>query len=403
MTLSSASEQQNSEPPVTTGSSEFFFTGRTILLVANTAWNLWNFRRALIERLLAQGNRVICAAPPDGFQWHLNDLHPNLRYLPLYHLSRRHVISLQNLSLLWELLRLLRREKPDLSLFFTIKPNVLGNVAARLADLPAISVIEGRGISATSRHWLRGLSVLLYRMALRFARRVVFINPEDRADFLRYRIVKPRQAVLTAGPGVDVRHFAPRAQSDHEFTFLFPARLLAEKGVREYAHAAAILKKSGLSARFQILGNTDSGNPTSISKTELENWVAGGYIEYLGFTDDVRPYLAEADIVVLPSYYREGVPRCLLEAMSMQKPILTTDSVGCRETVDEGENGLLIVPKNAEALAAAMCQLALMPPATLHDMGRYSRQKALHTFSDDVVLPQILRVMEEVLKETETP
>ena len=280
---------------------------------------------------------------------------------------------------------------------------MLGNVAAALAGSPAISVIEGRGISATSRRWLRGLSVLLYRMALRFAKRVVFINPDDRADFLRYRIVEPRQAVLTTGPGVDIGHFSPRAQSPgHTFTFLFPARLLAEKGVREYAQAAALLKRSGLRARFQVLGNTDSGNPTSISKTELENWVAAGSIEYLGFTDDVRAHLAEADVVVLPSYYREGVPRCLLEAMSMQKPILTTDSVGCRETVDVGKNGLLIVPRDAQALADAMRQLALLPRSALHDMGLHSRQKVLSTFSDEVVLPQLLALMQEVLRENTT-
>ncbi|HND88395.1 MAG TPA: glycosyltransferase [Saprospiraceae bacterium] len=209
--------------------------------------------------------------------------------------------------------------------------------------------------------------------------------------------------MLTTGPGVDIGHFSPRAQSPgHTFTFLFPARLLAEKGVREYAQAAALLKRSGLRARFQVLGNTDSGNPTSISKTELENWVAAGSIEYLGFTDDVRAHLAEADVVVLPSYYREGVPRCLLEAMSMQKPILTTDSVGCRETVDVGKNGLLIVPRDAQALADAMRQLALLPRSALHDMGLHSRQKVLSTFSDEVVLPQLLALMQEVLRENTT-
>ena len=456
------SEEKNvSEPLGKSGSSEIFFAGKKILLVANTAWNLWNFRRSLIEHLIVQGTEVVCVAPEDGFQWHLGALDvgrgtedvgqrtldrglgtrsegrgtrdgeqptpdpvPNVPcppspvlcpqssvpspsspvqrpssicFLPLRHLSRKSILSLSNILLFLELVRLLRREKPDVALFFTIKPNVLGAFSARWCGVPVVSVIEGRGISATSQHWLRAMSVLLYRLALRSVQRVVFINPDDRADFLRYRIVQPEQAVLMSGPGVDAQHFAPRPKSGRDFTFLFPARLLAEKGIREFAHAATLLKKRGLNARFQILGNTDSGNPTSISKDELEIWVAEGCVEYLGFTDDVRPHIAEADVVVLPSYYREGVPRCLLEAMSMEKPVLTTHSVGCRETVDEGQNGFLIAPRDVKVLADAMQMLANLPPEKLRQMGLHSRQKAVAQFSDEVVLPQFLAVIRAAL------
>lgn len=387
-------------------------SGKKILLVANTAWNLWNFRRALIDQLIASGAQVVCAAPEDGFEWHLQQLavdhrlmaqdqQPTQRYFtPLRHLSRKSIWGLSNVLLIGEILSLLRREKPDVALFFTIKPNVLGALAARWSNTPAISVIEGRGISATSRQWLRAVAVLLYRLALRSVQRAIFINPDDKADFLRYRIVQPEQAVLVSGPGVDVQHFAPRPKLGRDFTFLFPARLLAEKGVREFASAAALLKKRGLQARFQILGNTDSGNPTSISKQELELWVAESRVEYLGFTDDVRPYIAEADVVVLPSYYREGVPRCLLEAMCMEKPILTTHSVGCRETVDEGENGLLVPPRDVEALADAMQKLVGFPRGKLREMGLHSRQKAVTQFSDEVVLPHFLAAIRAALTGT---
>jgi glycosyltransferase involved in cell wall biosynthesis len=397
-------EKRSPEPFGLTDGSGLLFSGKKILLIANTAWNLWNFRRALLEHLSAQGAALVCAAPEDGFQWHLQGAvggwplavgrqPTTTRFVPLRRLSRKSIFSLNNALLFWELVRLLRREKPDLALFFTIKPNILGVLAAQLTGTRAISTIEGRGISATSKRWLRAVSALLYRAALRFAHRVIFINPDDRADFLRYRIVRPEQTVLVNGPGVDVQHFAPRPKLGRDFIFLFPARLLAEKGVREFAAAAALLKKRGLNARFQILGNTDSGNPTSISKQELELWVAEGYIEYLGFTDDVRPHMAEADAVALPSYYREGVPRCLLEAMSMEKPILTADSVGCRETVDEGLNGFLVAPRDVGALAEAMQKMAALPPEKLREMGRRGRQKALAQFSDEVVLPQLLAVI----------
>jgi len=393
--LSPRSEEKRiSEPLGKSGSSEILFNGKKILLLANTAWNLWNFRRALIEQLIAQGAQVVCVAPEDGFQWHLSEL-AGVRFIPLHCLSRKSILSLSNILLFAEITRLLHREKPDLALFFTIKPNILGALAAKLTRTRAISTVEGRGISATSQRWLRAASVLLYRFAFRFVHRAIFINPDDRADFLRYRIVRPEQAASVNGPGVDVQHFSPRPRLGHNpaFTFLFPARLLAEKGIREFAAAAALLKKKGLQARFQVLGNTDSGNPTSISKEELEIWVAESRVEYLGFTDDVRPYIAEADVVVLPSYYREGVPRCLLEAMSMEKPLLTTNSVGCRETVDDGRNGLLVTPRNVEALATAMQVLANLPPDQLRQMGLHSRQKALTQFSDEVVLPQMLNIL----------
>lgn len=382
-----------------TNGSGLPFSEKKILLIANTAWNLWNFRRALIERFSMRDTIVVCAAPEDGFQWHLDGL-PDTRFIALRHLSRKSILHPNNLWLIAELTRLMRREKPDLVLLFTIKPNVLGAWAARLTGIPAISVIEGQGISATSQQWLRAVSVLLYRLALHSARRVVFANSDDQADFLRHHIVRIEQAVLLNGLGVDTQHFAPRPRLSPrtDFTFLFPARLLAEKGVREFAAAAALLKKRGLRVRLQILGNTDSGNPTSISKQELELWVAEGHIEYLGFTDDVRPHMAEADAVVLPSYYREGVPRCLLEAMSMEKPVLTTDNVGCRETVEEGLNGFLVAPRNVEALAEAMQKMAELPPEKLREMGLHSRQKALTQFSDEVVLPQLLGVIEATLR-----
>ncbi|MCC7246680.1 MAG: glycosyltransferase, partial [Saprospiraceae bacterium] len=257
-----------------------------ILLVTNSAWNLWNFRRSLIERLSSEGYDIICAAPADGFEWHLSEF-PRVQFIPLQFLSRKSIFRFDNVRLFFEISQLMQREQPDVSMFFTIKPNVLGVMAARWNRIPAISTIEGRGISATSQHWLRALSVILYRLAFRFVHRAIFINSDDYNDFIRYRIIVPEQAVLTNGPGVDVQHFSPRPRRGRStgFSFLFPARLLSEKGIREYAEAAAILKKQGLNARFQIIGNTDSGNPTTITEGELQKWVGEGRVEYIGFTD----------------------------------------------------------------------------------------------------------------------
>ncbi|MFN0212914.1 MAG: glycosyltransferase family 4 protein [Saprospiraceae bacterium] len=369
-----------------------------IALVASIAWTLWNYRLSLIKALETAGYEVLLIASDDPSRIQLEQ-HTSAKFFPLRQLSRRSLSFYQNLKSLLEIFFLLRRLQPDLALFFTIRPNTLGNLAAAAAGISCISTIEGMGISGNSKGWLRFLTHNLYRLALRHSSKVIFLNKEDREEFLVQGIVKAHKTLLVPGPGIDLQHFAPRKKpcSSETLVFLFAARLLTEKGIREFVEAARHLKNNGTMAECRILGSTDPGNPTSIAETELEAWIKDGIIQYLGFLDDVRPAIAEADVLVLPSYYREGVPRSLLEAMGMEKPIITTDNVGCRVTVEDGKNGFLIQPRNLGALIEAMEKMLELSPAQRVEMGRFSRKKAENEFDENFVLPQYLAQVRDVL------
>ncbi len=369
-----------------------------IALVASIAWTLWNYRLSLIKALESAGFEVILLAADDASRLHLEQ-HTHAKFFSLRQLSRRSLSPFQNLKFLIEIFFVLRHHRPDVALFFTIRPNTLGNLAAAAAGVPSISTVEGMGISGSSQGWLRRITLFLYRLAFRHASKVVFLNNDDLQDFFRQQIVSPEKALLVHGPGIDLQHFVPRAKEypSEKTVFLFVARLLSEKGIREFAEAARLLKNKGVVAEFCVLGSTDSGNPTTISEAELQGWVQEGIVKHLGFLDDVRPAIAASDFLVLPSYYREGVPRSVLEAMGMEKPIITTDNVGCRDTVEEGKNGFLIPPRNVAALVEAMEKALALSPHQRAEMGRCSRQMAENEFGDQWVLPRYLALIREVL------
>jgi len=377
---------------------------KKILLVANTAWNLWNYRRALIRTLQTAGYEVATAAPDDRFS-----CLPETRFFSLQHLSRRSFSPFQNLRAVLELFRLFRDAKPDVVLLYTVKPNILGNLAARLSAVPAISIVEGLGHSGTSAARWRWLAAPLYRFALQFARQVVFLNHDDAQEFLRQKLVAPTQCRIIPGPGVDTDFFYQPAVAKTEsgesstVTFLFCGRLLYEKGIREFVEAARAVRQTEARAIFRVLGSPDPGNPSSVELQELETWQQEGTVSFADAADDVRPHLAEADVLVLPSYYREGVPRSVLEAMAMEKIIITTDMPGCRDTVDEGKNGFLIPPHRSDLLAQAIRRILALSPDERAEMGRFSREKVIREFSDLIVLPQYLDLIGEVLAETIAP
>ena len=393
-----------SEPASERSGSEIFFSpGSTgnrprIALVASVAWTHWNYRLSLIRVLEAAGYEVLLLASEDSSR-SLLETHSRARFVPLHQLSRRSNSLVQILKFLVEIFQTLRDQKPDLVLFFTIRPNIFGNIAASLAGIPGIATIEGLGSSGSSR-WLQKITQPLYRLAFRHPRKVVFLNNDDLQEFLRLQIIRPEKALLVPGPGIDLKHFSPRKKegSAHKIVFLFVGRLLAEKGIREFAEAARRLRIKQIDAEFQVLGSVDPGNPSTISAQELTSWVQEGILHHLGFLEDVRPVIANADVMVLPSYYREGIPRSILEAMALAKPILTTDNIGCRDTVTEGENGYLVPPRKVEALVEAMEKFVALSPDQRMEMGRNSRQKVEQAFGDEQVIPHYLGLIQEILE-----
>lgn len=294
-------------------------------------------------------------------------------------MTRAGLNPLRELGTLQALRRLLRELKPDAVLSYTIKPVIWGSLAAKQAGVPRVfSMITGLGyafMSATSlkQRLVHRVACGLYRRALRGTTGVFFQNRDDEALFRELGLLPASvPSTLINGSGVDLKQFQPVPLPDAP-VFLLMARLIADKGIREYRQAAIQVKQQVPQACFLLAGGLDE-NPTAITQPELDGWQAEGSIEYLGRLADVRPALRECSVYVLPSY-REGTPRSTLEAMATGRPVVTTDSPGCRETVVDGENGLLVPVRNADALAAAMLKLA-RDPALRARMGAASLQLA---------------------------
>jgi glycosyltransferase involved in cell wall biosynthesis len=293
-------------------------------------------------------------------------------------LGRTGLNPLADLRSLLFLLSLMRRVRPDMVLGYTIKPVIYGTLAATLAGVPRrFALITGLGHAFQERQeggWLRALVQKLYGVALRGAHKVFFQNPDDEALFRQLGLVGPGTGTIVVnGSGVDVSEYTA-APVPEEHSFLLIARLLGDKGVREYADAARRIKQLHPATRFRLVGWIDD-NPNSIRQSELDAWTGEGTLEHLGRLNDVRPAIAQSSVFVLPSYYREGTPRTVLEAMAMGRAIITTDMPGCRETVVNSENGYLVPPRSVDALVGAMLQF-VEKPGLASAMGRRSRQIA---------------------------
>lgn len=361
-----------------------------LVVSANAAWNLVNFRAGLIAGLVADGHEVVAAAPADAASPRLAAL--GCRVVDL-RMAPRGTDPAAEAALCARYLALMARERPHAVLGFTVKPNVYGGLAARAVGAAAIANVSGLGAAFARETALTGLVRRLYRHALAGAH-VFFQNEDDLSDFAAAGLVTGRAAVLP-GSGVDLARFAPPAGGGGGGGFLFVGRLLWEKGLAEYVAAARIVKAHRPDAVFRIVGFAPDG-PGAVTPGDIAAWMDEGVVEYRGAAEDVRPVLAAADCVVLPSFYREGTPRVLLEAAAMGRPIVTTDRPGCRDTVLPGVSGFLVPPRDVEALAAALLRVAALPPAARAAMGAASRRHAEARFDEAQILAAYRAVLAEV-------
>ena len=365
-----------------------------VLLVANTAWYLYNFRRTLARSIAAQGFEPVFVAPSGEYSQLLEK--EGFRFQS-FKLDRSGVNAFQEFSTLFALYQIYRKEMPVLVHHFTIKCILLGTLAAFFARVPAtVNAITGIG------HFLLGDNLrarmirkpvtLIYRFLMKLPGvKLIFQNPDDLQVFKSLQIATDQQSYLIRSSGVDLKHFSPVSNEANESpVILFGGRLLAEKGIREFFAASAYLNASGVRAKFRVAGGRDSGNPSSISDIELAEWKTHPFITFLGHQENMVQALAEADIVVLPSY-REGVPKILLEAAAMQKAIVATDVPGCREIVEDGVNGTLVPAKNSIALAKAIEELILNVELR-NKMGQAGRNKVMMEFDDGVIADQTIAI-----------
>jgi glycosyltransferase involved in cell wall biosynthesis len=365
-----------------------------VALAANSNWNIVNFRVGLIRALKKAGYEPVVIAPEDPIaERRMGEV--GVRRIAL-RIDRSGVNPIADVRLLRDYRRILEQLRPAAFLGFTIKPNIFGSLAATSLNIPAVPNVSGLGTAFIRSGPLQWIVTKLYRRAFRDVPVVLFQNPDDRQLFVIRRIVEAGRTRLVPGSGVDLDRFAPAPQPDDPLTFLLIARLLRDKGVIEYVQAAHSLRQELPAARFQLLGPIDEGNRTAISKSELNRWIRDGVIEYLGTVDDVRPHIAAASAVVLPSY-REGLPRSLLEAAAMARPLIATQVPGCREVVENGVNGFLCNPAEPESLALAIKKFAELPRESRAAMGEASRRKVQDRFSEQVVVRAYLDVLNRLL------
>jgi glycosyltransferase involved in cell wall biosynthesis len=351
-----------------------------IALVCNTAWAIYTYRQGLLRALTAAGAQITIIAPRDRTFEPLAAMGCRCVELPV---ASKGTNPVDDLGTLRALYRHYRALKPDVVFHYTIKPNIYGSVAAWLARVPSVAVTTGLGYVFIQKSRAAQVAKLLYRFAFRFPREVWFLNQDDEAAFReRNLLAHPERARLLHGEGVDLEQFAftPLPERD-TFSFVLIGRLLWDKGVGEYVEAARALRTNYPHARFQLLGPVGVDNPSAISREEVAAWEREGVIEYLGETADVRPFIAGADCVVLPSY-REGVPRTLMEASAMGRPVVATDVPGCREVVENGVNGLLCDSHSAASLAQQLAQMLELDRVERQAMAERGRKKIEKEFDE---------------------
>ncbi len=368
---------------------------RNILLVSNSAKSMLLFRLHFMLKLLSLGFKVVVCAPYD------KDDFDSLEKIGVVtencYFSRRGMNPLLEILCLLRVYKKFAKYMPYACMFYTIKPVIYGSIVARLLRLQNVfSMITGLGYVFTGgsllQKFLRVLVKVAYRIALKCNKKVFFLNKDDADYFLNNKIVSGLQKCLINGEGVDLERYVYTLSPKEHLEFLFVGRLLKDKGVYEYVNVARILKNRYPSVTFKLVGGLDD-NPACIEKDELQSWINEGVIEYCGYLTDVRYVLKQSAVFVFPSYYREGVPVAILEAMATGRPIVTTNSVGCKETVQDGVNGYLVLPRNIGQLSAAMEKFILQPELIVK-MGKESRRLVEEKYDVKKVNDAILKSME---------
>jgi glycosyltransferase involved in cell wall biosynthesis len=373
-----------------------------LALITNQAFSICNFRGPLIKTLIDRGVTVFALAP--DYNESSRASVASLGAIPVdSSMARSGMNPLRDFLDVLRLARQLRRLNVNISFAYFIKPVIYGTLAARAAGVPRrFAMIEGAGYVFTEeespsirRRLLRGFVTRLYRLGLSHADRVFLLNRDDRSLFVEEGMVSSEKVRLLDGIGLDLDHFRTAAPMSKAVVFVLVARLLREKGVYDYIDAARRVRAIHPEVKCLLLGSVDL-NPGSVTEAEVRAWVKEGVIEWPGQVTDVRPWLAKSSVFVLPSYYREGLPRSTQEAMALGRPIITTDAPGCRETVEEGVNGFMVPVRNPEQLARAM--LAFVEnPDLIAAMGKESRRIAEQKFDVHKINTEIMETMGLVL------
>jgi len=369
---------------------------KKIAIVLNSSWQAYNFRLTLAREIKESGYKVVFIAPYDNK--YSEFLKEEFDFFHIY-IDPKGINPIGDFKTLILMYKLYKKIAPDIVLNFTIKPNIYSSIISKILEIKSINNITGLGTVFIRKSIVTTIVKLLYKISLNCASKVFFQNNDDKKLFLENKLVSEKKCDLIPGSGVDTEKFSPvliNTQNDN-LKFLVVARVLKDKGIYEYIDAIKIIKLKYDNISFQLLGEVGVQNKTAILEDELNEWVNQGLINYLGTSDEVQNILKNVDCVILPSY-REGTPRSLLEAASMEKPIITTNVVGCKEVVDDGVNGYLCEVRSSEDLARKIEMFINLPFEKKLDMGKEGRKKMLNEFSESIVIKKYLDSIKEILR-----
>ncbi len=359
-------------------------TIKNIAIVSNTSWYVYNFRKGLLKKLVDCGYTVFAIAPKDKFVPEIESL--GCTFIELKNINNQGKNPLQDILLTLELRKIFISNRIEFCFLFTPKINIYGCIAVKFTAIKAVATINGLGFVFNDDQpgWLKFTVKELYTIAFKNLKAIIFQNNDDKEFFLRLKIINSlHQIIVTRGSGTNLEEFYQKRvfNANSNLFFLLSSRLIKEKGIYEYFEAAKNLKAKYPTVTFALLG-LQADNPSSIPLEVINEIHNKKVIEYWGESEDMSSILNDVDVMVLPSYYKEGIPKILIEALAKGLPVITTNNVGCRETVDDGENGFLIEIKNAEALERAMEKMILMSCEELAAMGARSRTKAEQEFDE---------------------
>ncbi|MEQ8239802.1 MAG: glycosyltransferase family 4 protein [Cyclobacteriaceae bacterium] len=354
-----------------------------VAIIINTSWNIYNFRRGIIEHYLGLGDEVLAIGPRDEYSQKLEDLGCQYFELPM---SGSGMNPLKDLILLYQHWNLLRKIRPDVVLTYTIKPNIYGSIASGWLGIPCICNVSGLGTVFLWKGWVKKVASALYTYAFKKNSWVFFQNEDDRIQFLEAVNLDRNKTGILPGSGINIERFA---YSKPEFSetpiFLMIARLLIDKGVYEYAEAAEKYLSDGRKGIFWLIGEKDPEHKRSIDLAKLSQWEKAGTLKYFEKVEDVREIILKSEVVVLPSY-REGTPRTLLEGAAMGRALIATDVPGCREVVEHNKNGFLCSVKSGKSLYEALSLYADLAQSKRIELSKYSRIKVEKEFDENIVI-----------------
>jgi len=376
-----------------------------ILFISPDIFSFHNFRFDLVTKLIKLGNEVILISPikvSDSYR--VEEIKKLGLKIVAVELNKNNVNPLADIFYIINLTRYILKINPKIIFSYTIKPVIYSGISLNIISfinkkrkIYSLCMITGLGFIYSKIFNLKALILkpliyILYKISLIKTNTIIFQNKDDLEYFSNKKILNKKiKKVCIKGSGVDLEKFK-LASLPNEHIFLMTSRLLIDKGVREYVYAAKLVKEIFPDTKFYLVGSLDS-NPNSISQSELDGWISSGLVNYLGFVTSIEKVLAKCRYFVLPSYYPEGLPRSILEAMAIGRPIITTNMPGCKETVIDKKNGFLVPPKNIEKLVEKMIYLINADENLIKEMGMNSRDLVKNNYEMNLINDQIINLL----------